>query len=86
MQTVGVGVVLLCGQADKVVVCLAMLLLHKMHIIGGNQLDVVLAGKGNQLWVHLLLHLVGHAVGVGFVGLVALQLDVVVVAEHPFEP
>ena len=59
MHAVGVGIVLLGGQADKMVVCLSVLLFHKVYIVGGYQFDVVLMRQLYQHRVHLLLHLVG---------------------------
>ena len=86
VHAVGVGIVLLRGYADKMVVRLAVLLLYKVHVVGGHQLDVVLPRQLYQHRVHPLLPLVGLPVGIGLVGLVTLQLDIVVVAEHPLKP
>ena len=86
VQAVGVVIVLLRGQTDEVVVGVAVLLGHEMGVVGGHQLDVVLPGQSYQLRLHLHLPLVSVVVGVGLVGLVAHQLDVVVVAEALLEP
>ncbi len=58
----------------------------EVRVIGGYDLDAVLACQIDQHRIHLLLLHVGLAVGVGVVGLVALKLYVVVVAEGFLEP
>ena len=86
MQTVGVVVIFLGGQADEVVVGVAVLFEHKVGVVGGYNLDIVLAGQLNEHRFHFLLEPIGVVVGIGLVGLVAHQFDVVVVAKHLFEP
>ena len=61
-------------------------LVHEMHVVGGYYLDSEFVGHAQKLGVHFLLHRVGFLVGVGGGGLVALQFQVVVVAEGFFPP
>ena len=63
-----------------------MFLLHKVDIVGADYLNVVLACQLNKHRIDLLLHDVGVAVAIGLVGLVALELDIVVVAKNALEP
>ena len=86
VQAVRVSVVLLRRQANQVVVSLAVLLLHKVGVVRRHQLDVVFPRQAYQLRLHLHLPAVGVVVRIRLVRLVAHQLDVVVVAEHPLEP
>ncbi len=86
MQARGVVKVLACAEADEAVVGLAVLLLDKVHVVGGYQLDIVFLGKLHQVAVHQLLPMVGVGGGIGLVGLVALHLKVEIVAEQVLEP
>ena len=70
------------------VVRLGILLVHKVGIVGTHQLDAILTSQFYQHAVGLLLHGERFAVGTnrGVFHLVALQLQIVVVAKYPFVP
>ena len=57
-----------------------------MDVVGADELDVVFAGQGDELRLDGLLYLVALVVGAHGGGLVALQLDVVVVAHQLLPP
>ena len=83
-HAVGVVEVLAGGEAEQMVVGFGRLLILKVAVVGADHLDAVLGGQFEDHLVGLLLHgeclAVGHDVGV--FDLVALYLEVVVVAEH----
>ena len=74
------------AEADKPVVCLGVLLFHKVRVVGADNLHPVFFCQVNQYGVHLFLPLIHLLVAAGFVGLVALQLDIVILTEHRLEP
>ena len=86
MQTVGIVKVLTSTQADETVVSLAMLLLNKVHIVGGYKLDVVFTRKLYKILVYMLLFGKRIVCGIGFVGLMALHLEVKVFTKKVLEP
>ena len=86
VQAVGIVEVLARAEADKTVMRLAVFLFHKMHIVGGNQFDIIFSGKLNQIFVYLLLLGIGVVGCVGFVGLVALHFEIEIVAKQILEP
>ncbi len=57
-----------------------------MRVVGAHQLDAFFVGYFDEHFVHLLLLGVGLMVGVGDSGLVALELQVVVIAKHTVIP
>jgi hypothetical protein len=65
---------------------IGILFVHKMDIVGGNELYLIFPCNADQLLVHPLLLGIGGSVGIGPVGLVALQLQVIIVAEHFLVP
>ena len=82
----GVVEALVGGEAYEAVVGLAVALVHEVRVVGGYDLDAQLAGYGYELGLDFALYLVGFVVGVGVGGLVALELDVEVVAEGFLPP
>ena len=84
----GVVQVLARGEAEQVVVGLGILLVHEMGVVGAHQLHAILPRQLYQHLVGLLLQGEGLAVGadVGVAHLMALQLQVVVVAKHALVP
>ena len=64
------------------------LLVLKVDVVGADHLDAILLGKLQQHLVGLLLQGVGLAVGQygGILHLMALQLQIVVVAKHTVIP
>ena len=82
----GVVEILARAQADEAVVRLGILLFDKMDVVGTYQFDAVLARHLDKVGIHLVLQDEGLVVGPRHGGLVALQLQVVVVAENPLEP
>ena len=87
-HAVGVVEVTSCGEADKVVVRLGVLLIHEMHVVRTHQLNIVLACQRYQTLVDFLLKRKCLAVGalVGVFHLMTLQLKVEIVAEQVFKP
>ena len=87
-HAVGVVEILACGQTEQVVVGFGGLLVLKVDVVGADHLDAILLGKLQQHLVGLLLQGVGLAVGQygGILHLMALQLQIVVVAKHPVIP
>ena len=68
------------------VVGVAVFFFDEVGVVGGYEFDAVLACEGDEVWFDLHLLAVGVGVGVGFVGAVTHEFDVVVVAEAFFEP
>lgn len=66
--------------------CLGILLVHEMRVVGGYDLNAVFACHLHEEGIHSLLFLVYVAVSLRLVGLVALQLQIVVFAEHALIP
>ena len=75
-------------QANQSVVCLGILLIHKMHIVRAHQFHVVFGSKLNQHPVYLLLNWEGLAIGSlhRVFHLMALQFQIVVIPIEVFEP
>ena len=85
-DTVRVVVVVVEGEADEAVVGRAVFLADEVDVVGRDDLHVVLGGQLEDGFVHHLLHHVDLCVGAGDFGLVALHLEVEVVAEKVFVP
>ena len=62
----------------------SILFIHEVHVVGGNQLYIIY-GQCGSILIHPLL-LLWWFVGIGRFCLVALQLQVVIVTEHPLVP
>ena len=73
-------------EADQAVVCLGIFLVDEMHIVGGDQLDIVFVSQFDQDLVHFLLFGIRGAVGIRIVCLVPLHFQVIVFAEQVLEP
>ena len=65
---------------------IGVLLVQEVGIVGADELDVVLTRQLYEHGVDAQLLLIGVLRPAGFVGLVTLQLEVIIVAEHAFEP
>ena len=65
---------------------LGVLFVHEMDVVRTYQLDAKLLAVLQQLGIHLLLHGIGLVVGPRHGSLVALQLQVEVVAEEVLVP
>ena len=78
--------VLVGSQADKPVVRRSVLLVHEMHVIGGDNLDPVLFGQVEDDLVVLLLPFIDLQRLAGNLGLVEHHLKVVVILKHPLVP
>ena len=76
------------GKTQQVVVRLGIVLVDKVAVVGAYKLHAILACKVDKLLVGTLLQWEGFAVGtlVRVFHLVALQLEVVVVAKHTLIP
>lgn len=87
-HAVGVVEVGLSGKTKQVVVGLGGLFVLKMAVVGADEFDTVFFGKLYQHLVGPLLQGIGFAIGEnrGVSHFVALQLEIVVVAEHPMIP
>ena len=68
--------------------CFGIVLVEEVRVVGADELHAVLACQFDEDRVHALLHFVGLTVGslCGVLHLVALQLQVVVVAPDVVEP
>ena len=86
MHAVGVIIVLLCSEANQVVMGVTVFLLDEMGIIGGNNFDVMLACQTDEFGLNFHLPFIGLSIGIGLVGLVTHKLNVVVVTEAFLEP
>ena len=85
-HTVFVGDFLVGSHADEAFVSLGVVLVDEVHIVGGHKLDAEFLRHTYQLLVHLLLQGVGVVVGALHGGFMALQLQIVVVAEYLLKP
>ena len=74
------------AEADESVVRLGILLVDEVGIVGSDEFDTIFACEVDEDRVDLFLPLVDLLVTAGFLRLVALQLDIVVVAEEVLEP
>ena len=87
-HAVGVVQILLGREAEQVVVCLGVLLIYEVGVVGADELDAILVGELDEHLVGFLLQ--GECLSIGADGrvghLMALQLQVVVVAEHTVVP
>ena len=86
MHAVRVVEVGACADAYQTVVRLAVVLLHEVHVVGGYDFDVMLPGYVDYHLVDDFLLLVNVGRRVRLVGLVALYLQIEVVAEEVLEP
>ena len=75
-----------CGEADESFMSIGILLIHKVRIVGADELDVQLLGKLYERIIHQTLLLIGLVIGTSDSGLVALQLQIIVITEQVFEP
>ncbi len=82
----GVVEVLAGGHTYKAVVGFGVFLVDEVHIVGGHDFYVVLARQLDKLLVDVLLNGIDLVICTRHCGFVALQFDVVVVAERVFEP
>ena len=74
------------AQTYQSVMRLGVLLFYKMRIVGRNHLDAVLACQLNQHRIDLQLTLIYHRVAAGLIGLMALQLNIIILPEHALKP
>ena len=83
-HTVGVVQIFSRGETEQMVVRLGIVLVHEVCVVRTNQLYAVFLGELYEYAVCLLLQGEGLTVGalVGVFHLMALQLQIVVVAEH----
>ena len=77
---------MVCTQTDESVVRFGIFLVDEMGVVGGNYFDVVFAREFKKNRVDLFLALIDILVSSGFLGLMALDLDVVVFSEEGLEP
>ena len=63
-----------------------VLLVEEVRIVGADELDIVLPRELDEHGVDAPLLLIGLLIAVGFVGLMTLELDVIIIAEHALEP
>ena len=74
------------AEANQSVVCLGVLFLHKMRVVGADYLHTMFVCQVYQYRIHLFLFLIHILVASWLVGLVALQLDIVILTEHRLKP
>ena len=77
---------MVCTQANESVVGFGIFLVDEMGVVGSDHFDVVLASEFKKNRVDLFLALIDILVASGFLGLMALDLDVVVFSEEGLEP
>ena len=63
-----------------------VLFVDKVRVIGGNDLNIILARERDKEGIHLFLPFIHLLVAVGLLRLMALELDIVVFAKEIFEP
>ena len=77
-----------CGDAEQMVVCFGVLLVHKMRIVGAYQFDAIFACQFHNHLVSLLLQ--GECLTIGTDGrvfhLMALQFQIIVITENTLVP
>ena len=80
--------VLASGQAEQVIVGLSIFLVDEMSVVGTDEFDAILASQLDEHPIGLLLQGECLAIGphIGVFHLVALQLQIVVVAEDALMP
>ena len=86
VHSVDVVDVVVRAQADQPVMRLGVLFVHEMRIVGGDDLDTVLMRQVDQDGVHLFLPFIDFRIASLFLRLMALDLDIIVLAEEVFEP
>ena len=86
VQTVGVIEFLAGAEANEPVVGLAIVLVHEVHVVGGDDLDASFGCQAQDAFVGHLLLLIDSAVTTGLIGLMSLYLKIIVVAEDALEP
>ena len=74
------------AEADKAVVRLGVLFVDEMTVVGGNKFDVVFMRQLDEHGVHLFLPLIDLHVCAGFLRLMALEFDIIVLAKEGLEP
>ncbi|OAV63804.1 hypothetical protein Barb4_04706 [Bacteroidales bacterium Barb4] len=74
------------AETNQAVVRLRILLVYKMDIIRGNQLDLVLGSQFSQYPVYFLLARIGSTVGGRVAGRVPLQFQIIIIAEKILKP
>ena len=65
---------------------LRIFFVHEVRVIGRNDLHAVLAGQVDENRVDLFLALIDLYIRTGFLGLMALELDIIVLAKEILEP
>ncbi len=87
-HTGGVVEVLTRGETEQMVVSLSVLLVHEVGIVGADELDAIFLSQFDEHAIGFLLQGEGFAVGpdAGVFHLVALQLQIIIVAEDTFIP
>ena len=86
VHTVGVVVLFARAQANQPVVGLAILLVHKVHVVGGNHLRIGFCRQAQDALIGDLLLFVHRAVATRLVGFMSLNLKIVVITEDALEP
>ena len=87
-HTGGVVEVLTRGETEQMVVSLSVLLVHEVGVVGADELDAIFLGQFDEHAIGFLLQGEGFAVGpdAGVFHLVALQLQIIIVAEDALVP
>ena len=75
-------------EAEQMVVCLGILLIHKVTVVSANQFDAILFSQLDEHLVGTLLHGIGLSISAlhGVLHLMALKLQIVVVSEYTLMP
>ena len=82
----GVVEVLTRAETDEAVVRLGILFVEEVDVVGSDDLHTMLLPQLEEDSIDLLLLFIGLLVTERVVGLMALQLEVEVIAEEPLEP
>ena len=73
-------------ETNQKVVRFRMLFFYEMRIVGANYLHSMFLSQINQDGIHLLLTDIDVHVSIGFVGLMALNFNIIIFSKNGFKP
>jgi len=74
------------AQAYQPVMGFCILFIDEVRIVGADDLDAILACQINEYRINLFLALVDLLVSTGFLRLMALEFDIIILSEEVLEP
>src|SRR5690554_1714358 len=83
---VGVVKVPACAQTNKPVVSIGILFIHKMHVVGSNQLNIIFLCNSDKLLIHPLLFWKSCLISIRPIRLMPLQLYIVIISKYSLVP